>query len=323
MKRGQEFFRRAHERGWLRDPSPHNALRHNGEEEKIGQLEPVENEKESEFDRRARKYGWLHTNSPDNSPHHHGDKNMKSQLEIFDYEKEKLNCFGFSSANQTPVVVKADPLLNNLPFHHNDVKMPSKLVPINDEESFLNSFGFMSAEKFQALAIAENYEEQTHKRGRQMSTPSTSSRSSDEGSPTPTKRQSLRKKIRRIESYEGKLVTGKLLHSREIALLGVKSAVKEELETLVEQCPEDVMMGENYLEGCSPCNHSPASSQESTNTGLSSEYKPVSTYAAFIMELAQCRAEMKDVVNRANQRPTALEMWEKDDQRGRVRMTAT
>jgi hypothetical protein len=101
---------------------------------------------------------------------------------------------------------------------------------------------------------------------------------SNEGSPTPTKRQYLRKKIRRIESYEGKLVTGKLLHSREIALLGAKSAVKEELKALVEQRPEDVMMGENYLEGCSPWNYSPASS--STNTGLSSEYKPLSTYAA-------------------------------------------
>jgi hypothetical protein len=44
-------------------------------------------------------------------------------------------------------------------------------------------------------------------------------------------------------------VTGKLLHSREIALLGAKSAVKEELEALVEQCPEDIIIGENYLEG--------------------------------------------------------------------------
>jgi hypothetical protein len=74
-------------------------------------------------------------------------------------------------------------------------------------------------------------------RGRKRSRPQSSSpqnRPSDGGSPTPEKKQSLRKKIRRIEVYEGKLANGFELDFNEAEMVRKKDALQRQLDAAVE-----------------------------------------------------------------------------------------
>jgi hypothetical protein len=177
-------------------------------------------------------------------------------------------------------------------------------------------------------ADANNVENQI--RGRQGS--STPSRSSNEGSPTPDKKQSLRKRIRRIEGYEGKLASGKTLESTQIDLIRRKAVIQEQLNSLDQndsgqmdlEYGDEIQMGHRLHRTSISSEESNLQfgdkmsiSQPKTPTGITRLAKT----SEFIQKLIQCRGEeMTEIVNDSKQRQTALDMWELDDRRRLLRM---
>lgn len=161
------------------------------------------------------------------------------------------------------------------------------------------------------------------KRGRQLS--STPSRSSNEGSPTPDKKQSLRKRIKRIEVYEDKLAKGKTLASTQIEMIQKKEDIQNELNALDENDSGEMgEMGKMRGGELRVPDHVARPSFSSESSGLdslaslgnnlpktpSSSMRVVS-YNEFTQKLVQCRRdEMTAIVNVMKPRATALQKWE-------------
>jgi hypothetical protein len=168
---------------------------------------------------------------------------------------------------------------------------------------------------------ADNRDFHNRKRGRKLSS-STPSRSSNEGSPTPDKRQSLRKRMRRIEVYQDKLAKGKELASTQIEMIQKKAVIEKELSALDENNTRT--MDKEYGEDgqLNSCLH--RSSISGQGSGLDSLNKKsvnqpssssgsmrVATSNEFIQKLMECQQdEMNAVVNTIKPRPTALDKWE-------------
>ena len=155
------------------------------------------------------------------------------------------------------------------------------------------------------------------KRGRKLSS-SHHSRSSNDGSPTPDKKLSLHKRMRRIEVYEERLAKGKKLDSTQIQMIRKKAEIEQELKSLDEN---EIGNGDESQSDGS-LNRKSMSSQGSgqvfldNNMSLIQPNNPsptmrVATYDEFTQKLIKCqRTEMTEVVNAMKPRPTALNMWE-------------
>jgi hypothetical protein len=162
------------------------------------------------------------------------------------------------------------------------------------------------------------------KRGRQLT--GTPSRSSNEGSPTPDRKQSLRKRIRRIEDYEGKLVGGKALASTQIDLIRKKAVIQKELNALNQDDSGQMDVGyEDEIPLALRLHRPSVSSDGSGQVSLDSMsvdqpktpigFTPIPTRSAFIQKLMLLRTkEMTEIVNVVKRRPTALTMWREDGQ---------
>ena len=172
---------------------------------------------------------------------------------------------------------------------------------------------------FDKAPNADNRTFQNGKRGRQMS--STPSRSPNEGSPTPDKKQSLRKRMRRIAVYEDNLAKGKALGSTQIEMIQKKENIRNELKNLDEK--DNGIMDKDYggehrlnddlyypsfSSSRSRGSFNNASiSQPTTSSGV----LRVPTYNEFAQKLMEChREEMIAVVNIPKPRATALDKWE-------------
>lgn len=221
----------------------------------------------------------------------------------------------FGSLNDFGTVQSRDKMVHSTEptrsFGHEPVS-----VQTPRESSADRMHGIGSTKTTQDRDVAESIDK---KRGRQMTV--TSSRSSNDGSPTPDRKQSLRKRIRRIKDYEDKLMIGKALASTQIDLIRRKAKIEKELKVLNQNRPgqmdvtyEDEVPLAGHL-------HRPSVSSDGSGRGsldsmsvdqpnTPSGLTPIPTRAAFIQKLMQLRTkEMTEVVNVVKQRPTALAMW--------------
>lgn len=157
---------------------------------------------------------------------------------------------------------------------------------------------------------------QKGKRGRNLSS-SDHSRSSNDGSPTPDKKLSLRKRMRRIEVYEDKLAKGKKLDSTQIQMIWKKADIEQELKSLDENGTGkgDESQSDGSLSRKSVSSQGSALdfldkiSLNQPNTPSPS--MRIATYNEFTQKLVECqREEMTEVVNVMKPRPTALDKWE-------------
>jgi hypothetical protein len=172
------------------------------------------------------------------------------------------------------------------------------------------------------------------KRGRRMA--STPSRSFNDTSPTPDKSQSLRKRLRMIETYEAKLMKGQVLGTTQMDLVRKKAIFQAELENLDQTSFSqldkdylgDTMMGDGLDNVQTRQAHCTQASSEETDLraagdmGQSAPTKRGSAYSQFVHKLIQSRGrEMTETVNKPKKPQTALQMWEEDDQRRLEQLT--
>lgn len=193
----------------------------------------------------------------------------------------------------------------------------------NEPKNMLLGQGLVvSADSIKKAQNVDDRNLQNGKRGRPLSS-STPSRSSNEGSPTPDKRQSLRKRMKRIEVYEDKLAKGKTLETTQIEMVRKKAVTQKELSSLDENVSGEM---DKVIEGESQANdhfHHPSfssgssglASLESLSINLPntpSSAMRVATYNEFTQKLVDChRDEMTAIVNVMKPRPTALDKWER------------
>jgi hypothetical protein len=199
-----------------------------------------------------------------------------------------------------------------------------KFQQLEDEKMLLERRDYIGMAPVKRInADANNVEIQN--RGRQES--STPNRSSSEGSPTPDKKQSLRKRIRRIEGYEGRLANGKMLESTQIDLIRRKAVIQEQLNFLNQndagqmdlERGDEIQIGHDLHRTSISSEESNLQfgdkmsiSQPKTPTGVAR----LTTSSEFVQKLIQCRGdEMTEIVNEGKKRQTALDMWELDDRR--------
>jgi hypothetical protein len=169
------------------------------------------------------------------------------------------------------------------------------------------------------------------KRGRRMA--STPSRDT---SPTPNKSQSLRKRLRMIETYEAKLMNGQILGATQMDLVRKKAIFQEELKNLDQtsfsqldkEYLGDTMMGDG-LDNVQPrqahCTQASSEETDLRTAGDMDQSAPTKrglAYSQFVHKLIQSRGgEMTETVNKPKKAQTALQMWEEDDQRRLEQLT--
>jgi hypothetical protein len=149
------------------------------------------------------------------------------------------------------------------------------------------------------------------KRGRQVSI-SPPNRLPNDGSPTPDKKQSLRKKIRRIEIYEDDLANGKALGSTQVEMIKKKEDIRNRLEALKEN--GSGVMDKEYGNEAHLNDHLYRPSFSSGGCGqlnIHSGPLKVTTFNEFTQKLIECCEEEKIAIdNSMEARATALHKYE-------------
>jgi hypothetical protein len=165
-----------------------------------------------------------------------------------------------------------------------------------------------------------------------------SRRSINEKSPSPTKPDTLRKKMRIIASYESWVAQGGELDKETKAMIENKSIYQARLDQL-EHSPEPSVMDRDYEvdtemkdspglayrhKTAPSAKRSKPNSYEHQSSSASDdemeidreESKPkIITHSDFIRKLIDRHPEMREIVNPSRRAKTALGMWDDDDDR--------
>ena len=172
-------------------------------------------------------------------------------------------------------------------------------------------------------------------------------RAENDKSPSPTKSDTLRKKMRLIESYEKWDAQGGELNNETEAMTAKKSTYQAQLDEAESNLAEGMMDQDYLVDADATMEDSPSlayrynassskkielssyhyqnsrtSSDEMDIYGNREQPKPkIITYNDSIQTLIDRHPEMKQVINPARKRKTAMDMWDDDDERRMKKLT--